>query len=262
MRSNFNLLLAGILVGGPILLTACQSTLPISAYPPQAGGSRSVVCNFDQPVTLGTGPVTVAYDQVNANLFQVSNPPGYGLQSPGAVTLVQNFSTYTGGVLSIVPGANNTSQAMNLTGTVNDPGTGVYPTLDLQVQMEGGNLYDAGFFSGIKFYLKLGSADQATKRVFSTVLFKTQEPPAGGCVPPGCYDHFFVSYNDAPKDEWKFYAIEFSSMGREGWGQAIEPPNLTGPNLSQILWFMWQEGRNNAQGLSTVDLSVDEIELF
>ena len=129
--------------------------------------------------------------------------------------------------------------------------------------MESGNLYDMSFFTGVKFFLKLGVSDSAIKRMFSIPIYYTQAPPAGGCqAGKQCYAHFEASYANATAGQWLPFSYKFTDLTRESWGNAITPSTLTGSNLQQVLWLMWEEGNNGTAGKAKVDFWVDQIQFY
>jgi hypothetical protein len=265
-------------------LSACDSVAPPAIpfvapppnytpvyEPPFLSPDRLLVADFDD---------TLNGIDINSNLFNPSNTcpappvftptPGctpYSLPLAGTVTLVNNFESPGASQSTILyntlffPGANGSTACFRAGGLVKDGGNGKYPTLDLQAQMNSGAPYDASFFSGVRFYINVSPNDDATKRIFAIPIYATQEPPAGGCVPPGCYDHFFVNYENT-NGQWRLMNVDFLSMGRQGFGPALSPNTLSGNNLKQVLWLMWQEGRNNSAGTSTVEFMVDSIEFY
>lgn len=64
-------------------------------------------------------------------------------------------------------GADNTKMAAHVFGTLVDKGDAQYPAFTLQGKFRQSGLYDASPFTGIKFYYKCPSTDQALKRRFA-----------------------------------------------------------------------------------------------
>jgi len=279
-----------LLIGSMAFLPACDSTLPpaipFSPVPPTY--TPVYEPPFITPNRLRVADFEGGVPAINPTLFNPSNPcpPAptpvptlgcYAMSLPGAVTFVNNFGNpgassatiYNSSVAPdfsipgsgvLAPGAEGSINAFHAYGRVTDGGDAKYPTLDLQAQVNSGAPYDASFFSGVRFYLKVGLADNATKRIFAVPLFATQGTPSGGCT-SNCYDHFFVNY-ESTNGAWRLFNVDFLSMGRQGFGAGLTPPTLSGDNLKQVLWLMWQEGRNNTAGSSIVDLWVDSIEFY
>jgi len=285
MRSSFKVLFAVLALVGMAFLSACDTRLP-AAIPvnPWPELSNPTVTPVYDPPSMTPDRLVVAdfdnngSDKINPALFNPSNPcpPAptpiptvgcYGMALLGAVTVVNNFGnpgasqavTTSWGPVSAM-GAEGTTYGFRVQGSVTDGGDAVYPTLDLQAQVNGGALYDASFFSGVRFYLKVMPADDATKRIFAIPTFATQGSPSGGCT-SNCYDHFFMNYENT-NGAWRLYNVDFLSLGRQGFGAPLTPNNLAGNNLKQMLWLMWQEGRNNAAGTSTIDFWIDSIEFY
>ena len=246
---------AAFLFLGALVFWGCDNKVaPLSSYPPaNLNVNRTTVADFENGGSV----------LINPNLFE-PNPPNNVLKAPGAVTLVNNFTANvsSSGSLSI-PGFNGIGYCYNVTATVTDAGDTTYPTIDLQAQMDSGQQYDASFFTGVKFYIKVGTDDNAGKRVFQIPLSTTQAPPGGACDNSNntCYDHFFSPYQST-NGVWKQLSFTFASLTRQGFGNALVPPTLTGDNLKKFLWLQWEEGNNNVKGVITVDYSVDQIEFF
>jgi len=274
---------AALLAGAMALLSACDTRLPsaIPVNPWPEASSPTVTPVYDPPFLTPNRLLVADFDNaladINPALFNPSNPcpPAptptatvgcYGMALPGSVTVLNNFSnpgtsqavTYSWG--PALGGAGGSSYGFRIQGSVTDGGNAAYPTLDLQAQMNSGALYDLSFFSGVRFYLKVMPEDDATKRIFAIPTFATQGSPSGGCT-SNCYDHFFINY-DSTNGAWRLFNVDFLSMGRQGFGAPLSPNNLAGNNLKQVLWLMWQEGRNNIAGTSIIDFWVDTIEFY
>ena len=255
MKSNFKILFL-LASAGTLGWLGCQAkAVPVGAYTaPVSVIDRTTVANFD------SASVSV---NINPMLFEVGTP-GNVLKLPGSVHVVNNFANFENASLAVVgPGANNTPMACHVTGIITDPGTGVYPAVDLQAPMEWGDKYNMSFFSGVRFYYNISNADTVSKRVFEIPTFQTQGTPAGGCdVTSGkCYDHFGTTLAGT-NGSWKSFSVKFSDLTRAGFGTPLNPANLSGYNLTQVLWLLWEESNNNTAGTVTVDFWVDEIEFF
>ncbi len=227
---------------------------PYSA--PNTVPNRKLVCDFE------TG-----LPSINGNLMEMSNAPSYVLKTAGSVTAVNNFPANVvlafAGIMA--GGANGSSYAFQVVGTLTDQGTSTYPAIDLEAPIEGGNLYDGSFFTGVKFYMKIANDDQTTKRTFSVPVYQTQGSPQGGCVggnAGGCYDNFAFDISAGTGGQWKLFNIPYTSLAQAYAGVKTVPPTFSGANLQQILWLQWEESRNNTAGTSHIDFWVDDIELF
>lgn len=223
---------------------------------PNTEPNRKLVCDFE------TG-----LPSINSNLMEMSNPPSYVLKTAGSVTAVNNFpaNVVLGFAGIMAGGANNSNYAFQVVGTLTDQGNATYPAIDLEAPIEGGNLYDGSFFTGIKFYLKIANDDQTTKRTFSVPVYQTQGAPQGGCVggnAGGCYDNFAFDISAGTGGQWKLFNIPYTSLAQAYAGVKTVPPTFSGANLQQILWLQWEESRNNTAGTSHIDFWVDDIELF
>ncbi len=252
MKSSFKFLaLAAV---SAILWAGCEpKTVPVGAYSaPNSTADRTTVANFES----GTA-------NINPFLFEPLLP-GSAVTLPGAATVVNNFTTYEYASLMVTgPGANNTSMACHVSGAVTDFGNGVYPAVGLQAQMESGKKYNLSFFTGVKFYFKTSTADNALKRVFQIPIYQTQGIPSGNCdnSTNKCYDHFGTTLA-ATNGNWQQLSLKFSSLTRTGFGFSLNPTDLSGFNLTQVLWLLWEEGNGNAAGTATIDFWVDEIQFF
>ncbi len=232
----------------------CQSkTVPVGAYSaPMAAVDHTTVANFD----AGTA-------NINPQLFEVGTTNNV-LFLPGSLVVKNNFLAFENSTMSIAaPGANGTAMACHVAGYVSDPGDGTYPAVDLIAPMDWGDKYNASFFSGVKFYYNISAADGAAKRVFEIPTYQTQGTPAGGCDASSgkCYDHFSAPL-PGTNGNWQAFSVKFTDLTRAGFGTPLNPPNLSGFNLTQILWLQWEEGNNNNGASSTIDFWVDEIEFF
>lgn len=249
----------GILAGAGLCVLGCQTTQFPTTYVP-GSGPNGVVANFD-----GGTPLVV-----NATLAEAYQP-GNLVRSPGTIVM----GTYASSVVTLSPsvftvgpsGAANTANGAHVTGSFIDAGDAAYPSLSLRIPLEAGNLYyDANFFSGVKFFLKVASSDAAAKRTFSIPVAQTTVPSGGGTCDPNaasnaCYNDFAVTYNGT-NGAWVAQNITFASMARGPYGAAITPTTLSGANLKQVLMLQWAEGNNNTAGTVNVDFSVDEVEFF
>lgn len=288
MKSNFNLqvekpakqggkalrLLLAILGSaglGWALLAGCTNHTPFDSSYPGLTPTPNVTPVYPAPTSVPNRALVANFDNnsplVNPNLMEMNNKPTYILKTAGSVTAVNNFpSNITGFGGSVqLGGANGTPYAFRVQGTLTDSGNATYPAAELEAMMEGGNLYDGSFFTGVKFYLKIAAADTTTKRTFSIPVYQTQGTPQGGCVggnAGGCYDNFAFDLTAGTSGQWKAFNIPFSSLAQAYAGVVTNPPTFTGANLQQMLWLQWEESRNNTAGTSSIDYSVDDIEFY
>ena len=252
MKSNFKfyLILAPL---GILSLIGCNTQYP-SSYLPSTGPNPGLVINFESGLA------------VNPGLAEV-NRPGNVVAAAGSAAL--GGSGTTGPSIALVsPGAANTSQCIHVTGSVTDPGNATYPSLQFQVSLDtsGAGFYDAGLFTGVKFYLKVQPGDTAGKRSFSIPVAQTQPPSAKGTCnlsasPNACYNDFASSYPNT-NGNWQLLTLPFSSLARGPYGAAISPTTLSGLNLQQILMLNWAESNNNVSGTVNVDFYLDEVQFF
>ncbi len=261
----------------------CKNSVPSYGTYPDPGSTLdwSTVANFDSNSAT-----------VNPNLFESSNPPTYKLKTVGgAVTAVNDWSAYItissnpptvqnntvvlGGATTLTipfapwldsPGAAGTSHAFHVTGALIDPGDySSFDSVKLQAQMEGGGFYDASFFTGVKYYLKVASDDSTLYRFFSIPVYQTTSPVGGGgCMggPRLCDDSFAADFSSGTGGQWKLFSYKFSDLHQLQPGVITNPPTLSGVNLQQIFFLEWDEGRNNQPGVSYFDFWVDDIEFF
>jgi len=275
MKSCFNLFFL-LALSGAVLWAGCEAKVaPVGAYSaPAMTTDRTVVVDFNSvPSTLPSsqppsGPLTdingfpVSFYPVNPQLFEPV--PGNQLQFPGLVQVVNNFGLYENAILDFEgPGANNSPWAAHVSGAVTDLGNNVFPAVDFQIPMESGSKYDMSFFTGVNFYYKTSAADTVLKRVFQIPTLQTQAPPAGNCdnSTNKCYDHFTLTLPNT-NGVWQKFSVKFTDLTRGGFGWPMNPPNLTGENLKEVLWLQWEESNANLSGTKGVDFWVDEVQFF
>ncbi len=275
MKSCFNLFFL-LALSCAALWAGCEAKVaPVGAYSaPATTADRTVVVDFNSvPSTLPSsqppsGPLTdingfpVSFYPINPLLFEPI--PGNQLQFPGSVQVVNNFSIYENAVLDFEgPGANNSLWAAHISGAVTDLSNNVFPAVDFQIPMESGSKYDMSFFTGVNFYYKTSAADKVLKRVFQIPTLQTQAPPAGNCdnSTGKCYDHFTLTL-PSTNGSWRKFSVKFTDLTRGGFGWPMNPPNLTGENLKEVLWLQWEESNANIAGIAGVDFWVDEVQFF
>ena len=256
MKSGFKLFLplAGL---GALVWAGCETQLPTSYSHLNSIGS--VVIDFES----GLG--------VNPNLAE-ANRPNNRVQLPGVASLAQPSSIiYGSGAMALVsPGALNTSNCFHVFGKVIDTGNNTYPALQIQIPLEKSAsvsaFYDAGFFHGVKFDIKVMGDDNAGSRKFSIPVAQTQPPSAGGNCNPNaasnaCYNDFTMSYPNT-NGNWVLTSADFSTFTRGNYGSSISPTALSGSNLQQILMLTWMEGNLNVAGTVNVDFYIDEVQFY
>jgi len=201
-----------------------------------------------------------------------------------------NYGTAGQGVLNtsnfVVPnanpsGINTTATAAHLLGTLKDPGNASYPEATLQGRFnvapacdrtDPRNLskcvfYDASSFTGLRYMVRIASADTAVKRRFKMTIANTVPVANGGfciaCGLPGggCWNAFGGDFT-VPRDTWVQQSYTFATMTREAWGCAIIPASFSGINLKQLIGLDWCASRDNVLGTSLIDFWVDEVEFF
>lgn len=157
-------------------------------------------------------------------------------------------------------GANGTPMCAHVTGTLTDKGDRSYPSFTLQGKFKDSGFYDAGAFTGIKFYYKCPEDDQAIKRRFAIGTAPTLPAQDGGICVADCYNHFGAYM--APTNDWKFCSYKFTELPREpGWGSPVTPPDLV-DHLKEFVYIKWDHGGDNNAGTYKIDYWVDEIEFF
>ena len=245
MKSNFKFFPAIIL--GALASVGCNVQYP-SSYLSSNGPNPAMVINFENGLT------------VSSNLAE-ANRPGNKVLTAG--TIVATGSPLVTPII-VSSGAANTANCVHMQGPVTDPGNATYPAVELVIPLEaGGNgQYDASLFSGIKFYLKVASDDNAGTRSFSIPIVKTSPAPAGTCsLYNSCYNNFAYAYSST-NGNWQLVILPFTSLARASYGGSFTPSTMSGTNLQQILSLQWSEGNNNVAGTINVDFYVDEVQFF
>jgi hypothetical protein len=249
-----------MLLGGTLLLAilGCKAKTPLNAgfplpYPtPSSATDHALVCDFESNTPTA----------INPYLYDRNNPPAYMLSNPGWVTFWGYASVSITSSGPVSGGANGTQTAYACSGSVTDYGDGTYPSFTLYAQFKSdGTVYDMGAFTGVQYCLKVESDDTASWRAFQIPLPATMPVTSGGTCTRNCYDHFFVGYGDTG-GVWKKSVYAFTDLKRQGYGDPLDPPQLTGSNLGQILYLQWNESNNNVPGIIRFDFQVDEIRLY
>lgn len=161
----------------------------------------------------------------------------------------------------VVPGgANGTPMAAHLFGTLVNKGDNQYPAFTLTFKPKAAGLYDAGAFTGIRFYYKCPPADKTTFRTLGIPIAATLPASSGGTCQDGCYNHF---RSELPASaDWTVLSLAFNTFKRQaGWGSPVNPPEFT-DHLNEIVDFEWSNNVGNTAGSFPVDFWVDEVEFY
>jgi hypothetical protein len=228
---------------------SCKAKYPTSALPQADALASTGVLNFD-----GAG---AAVTTVNATLAE-ADMPGNVIQRSGAVQF-----TGGGAAWSLVsPGAEGSARALRVSGAVTEVRLQLWIPLDT---LSPTGYYNASLFSGIRFYLKVASADNTSPKYFSLPTSQTMPAPQGTCLTK-CYDHFGATYSSTG-GQWTLVSLDFSSLTQGGWGTKAVPSTFSGDNLKQVVQLQWQEDNPNF-GLSgpvtssNADFQIDQIQFY
>jgi hypothetical protein len=187
---------------------------------------------------------------VNSKLFGAS----------GGTWIAFSFGGNTVNSPFLVPGgANGDKMAAHIYGTLTDKGDASYPSFTLSCQFTQSGLYDASNFTGIKFYYKCSSKDQALKRRLALGTAPTLPASAGGNCAANCFDHFGTALHSS--EDWAVYNLKFTDLTREGWGAPVTPPDLV-DHLKEFINISWNNSANNTAGSYPIDFWVDDVEFF
>jgi hypothetical protein len=224
--------------------------------------NASLAAGLRNPAANPPQKAAVSADARIVNNFEeggkASNSKLFG--GGGGMWLAITFGGNTiNGDLSAAGGANGTAHAVHISGNLTDKGDKVYPDFEVQGKFKDGGFYDAGNFSGVQFYYKCPSTDQALKRRFKVGSAPTLPPDQGGTCASGCYDNFGADLSVSP--DWVKKTYAFTDLKREGWGAPITPPDLT-DHLKEFINLTWAHSANNAAGTYAIDYWVDEVEFF
>lgn len=173
---------------------------------------------------------------------------------------------------TVMGGVNTTENVIHVLGTVTDPANATYPEAALQLRFNVSPYFNMSSFSGIKYKIRIGAGDNATKRRMK--IWAAQTVPAGNggiCTPVAdCWNHFgyFYSFGSTvplalARDTWYDMSHTWADLRREDyWGGVVTPTTFSGIHLEQILGIDWAFSRDNDFGTSNVDYWLDEIEFF
>ncbi len=158
------------------------------------------------------------------------------------------------------PGANGTAMAAHIAGSLTDKGDSSYPAFTLQGNLKPSGYFDASAFTGIRFYYKCPSDDQALKRRFGIGTAPTLPSANGGTCTDGCFNNFGEDLSTTP--DWAQKSYAFADIKREsGWGSPVTPPDLT-DHLKEFIDLRWANSANNVAGTYNIDFWVDEVEFY
>jgi hypothetical protein len=160
----------------------------------------------------------------------------------------------------VAGGANGTAMAVHLFGTLVNKGDNSYPAFTLQGKLKSSGYYDAGNFSGVRFYYKSPSSDKATGQRFKFTIGATLPTSNGGTCTDGCYNHFGADLKTS--GDWSLNSYSFGDLKRQsGWGGAVIPPDLV-DHLKEVVGLEWAHDAGNSAGSYPIDFWVDEVEFF
>ncbi len=248
-------LLASVLAGcGAVFVNegSKNASLAVGLANPNAAGAKKadvpkdakIVCSFDDGST-----------NMNSKLYGGSS----GAWS--AFSYAGNENNINSKAFVVAGGANSTSMAAHIFGTLVDKGDASYPEFDLSGKFRDSGYYDASNFEGIKFYYKCTGDDSALKRRFAICTAPTLPHSEGGTCTEGCYNHFGADLSPTA-GEWVLKSYAFADMKREsGWGSPVTPPDLV-DHLKEFMNIKWGHAANNAAGSYKIDFWVDEVEFF
>ena len=268
----------------------CESKLdPLSAPNPVDSSSlfnfpspSSVQVNPNLPLVGGgtvglSAPLPVAFISfpVNVTVFRdtltihgtTCSSPGCSVQPTGGQSTVE------------ASGFSEHPLAVHVFGWIEDPesplfqpGPGNYDSVYVRAypNYNGGGFYDVSAYSGMQFYLKVASDDNAPAKQFHVPINQTTGwPPAPGvCVNPNdpglvhCWDDFYYDYTDVTRDQWVFVQKRWAEFKQYGNGSIPNPPTLSGDNLKHVIGFQWVEGNSAQAGPFTVDFMVTGAKFF
>lgn len=270
MNSNFKGWVPVAAFVALLFFWGCQTQVPpTTAYlAPNSTPNYTLVCNFDNGAWLGTGSANTS-----SNLYEVGEP-GNIVQAAGTWTIINNFpppaaSSESATFTVVSGGANGTSQSAHITGTLNDAGDGIYPSVAFEGYLDTAsgashNAYDMSFFSGVQFYINFTSADTTTSRFFYIPTTQEAKSPQGDCADAtGCYNYFGYTFPTSSTNGWVQYRFNFATdLAVTPYGKQPTPATLTGINLKQVLGLLWQVGRQNSAGPANIDFYVDEVYFY
>jgi hypothetical protein len=187
------------------------------------------------------------------------NPQLYG--APEGSWMAYSYAGNTVNSPFVVSGgANGTKMAAHLFGNLINKGDASYPAFVLAGRFNPGGYFDASAFSGIRFYYKCPSDDNASARRFAIPIAGTVPPSAGGTCSDNCYNHFGKDL--VPSDGWVLVNAPFKDLQRiPGWGSPVGSPEFP-EHLTEIIDIEWNHNSANTGGKTNIDFWVDEVEFY
>jgi hypothetical protein len=242
-------LLGAVILNGTWMMQGCTGRIPslsaiVATSTPTLG--PNIVANFEG-----------GDDTINTNLVNSSNP---------------NFNWLPGTIVSAVgaPGANGTAFAGNV--YVAATALSGYTPYELEANPNSSGTYDlsstayGSATNGIQFYWKTGPTDNMPARWFIAPVPQQIPPPVGNCA-GSCYDTFKKPLAGTG-NSWILVQLAWGTFTQAGWGSpstgGLASNSLVNgqPNLSQILYFQWEEDPNALPGTYGCDFWVDEVQLY
>jgi hypothetical protein len=286
---------ASLFLAALIAAAGCDTKIaPVGIYP-TGGNDVTLLANFD----AGTAAINPFLYEVGKVPPHITSPEPGGVQfrsfpvpvTVGLTPVTVNGVVYNSG--AIMPtddtccatveagGANGSPYALHVTSWLDDPESALYPpgpgnfdSVFIRAWPNFNNPYtfNASFFTGVQFYLKVSSKDTAPVKLFQVPIDQTHGFPEGKCynmVPPAnpnspfthCWDHFGYDYSSVPRDRWLLIKKDFADLHQQGYGSPAIPPSLT-DHLDKIMYLMWVEGNAAQAGFFTVDFYVDDIRFY
>lgn len=260
----------------------CQTKVaPVGAYPaPNNSPNYSLVTNFKG----NFNPTPEPTNQTNSHLLEVQPNGNLSVvNSPGIWSVVNNFTglnqhgvPYENGSMVITGGGPNGAgdNALFVTGYVNDTADGTYPGIELEGLLDNNppsfnvpsgqkSAYNASFFSGVQFYINIKPDDTAAARYFYVATTQESAPPAGTCIgtaSAACYNYFGYTFA-GPTAGWSQFSSSFTKLSLS-YGQVPNPASLTGVNLEEVQYLLWEEGDANGGKSVNVDFAVDDVYFY
>lgn len=147
-------------------------------------------------------------------------------------------------------------------GTLTDPGTGIYPSYTLSIDLWNGNnaspaYFNASSFSGIRFWMNLQTANATVGSwTFVTLASTVDASCCGGTCASGCWDHYGFNTSANRGAGWVQVSRTFATMAQQGWGTAV-PWDPT-----QVMQIQFWQGAGNTAGTYNILAAFDNVEFF
>jgi len=163
-------------------------------------------------------------------------------------------------------GANGTSCAIHVFGTLTDAGDAKYPAFQLEGKLRGGLYFDSSVygFKGVQFYYKTGNDTCPTRR-FNLGVASTTPPVGGGYDTVADYNHYgavLIPTTNTWVQKSYYFQPAAQGGGSPTLAKANGAGNLSNTDLKQMLEVEWVFTRNNLAGNNPVDYWVDEVQFF